>query len=88
MITPYKKELEEWKILPWTKGATADKNITEIAQEAVSNVEITVNKQKQSVKSEVPRINYPYFAKIFNFVVVKLKLLRKSCDFLLLGGFG
>ena len=45
-------------------------------QEAVPNVEITVKKQKQLVKLKIPTINYPYFAKIFNFVV-KLKLLRK-----------
>ena len=53
-------------------------------QEAVSNVEITVTKQKQLVKLKIPTINYPYFAKIFNFFV-KLKLLRKSSGFLLLG---
>ena len=41
-------------------------------QEAMSNVEITVIKSNQLVKSKVPSsINYPYFAKIFNFVVVK-----------------
>ena len=57
-------------------------------QEAVSNVEITVTKQKQLVKLKIPSINYPDFAKIFNFFVVKLKLLRKSSDLLLLGGCG
>ena len=33
----------------------------------------------------VLRINYPYFAKLFKFFVVKLKLLRRSSDSLLLG---
>ena len=46
-------------------------------QEAVSNVEITVIKKK-TVKSNVPSINYPYFAKIFKFFVVKWNLLRRS----------
>ena len=40
-------------------------------QEAVSNVETTVIKKKTTVKSNVPSINYPYFAKIFKFFVVK-----------------
>ena len=57
-------------------------------QEAVSNVEITVTKQKQLVRSKIPSISYPYFARIFKFFVVTLKLLRKSSDFLLLGGCG
>ena len=30
-------------------------------------------------------MNFPYFAKRFKFFVVKLKLLRKSSNFLLLG---
>ena len=51
------------------------------SQKAVSKA-----KQKQLVKSKVPSIKYPYFAKIFNFFVVKLQLLRKSSDFLFLAG--
>ena len=47
-------------------------------QEAVSNVETTVIKKKTTVKSNVPSINYPYFAKIFKFFVVKWNLLRRS----------
>ena len=43
-ITPQDKELEEWKPLSYTKSAIADKNITQITQEAVSNAEITVTK--------------------------------------------
>ena len=38
-------------------------------QEAVSNVEITVTKQKQLVKLKIPNINYPYFAEIFIFLL-------------------
>ena len=34
---------------------------------------------------KVPSINYWYFAKRFKFFVVKLRLLRKSSDILLLG---
>ena len=37
------------------------------------------------MKLKVPSINYPYFAKIFKFFVVKLRLLRKLSDILLLG---
>ena len=46
------------------------------------NAEITVTKEKQL---KAPSINYPYFAKIFEFFVVKLRLLRKSSEILLLG---
>ena len=35
------------------------------------------------MKLKVPSINYPYFDKIFKFFVVKLRLLRKSSDVLL-----
>ena len=38
------------------------------------------------MKLKVSSINYPYFAEIFNFFVVKLRLLRKSSEVLLLGG--
>ena len=36
---------------------------------AVSNVEITMTKQKQLVKLKVPSINYPYFAKKFELLL-------------------
>ena len=48
----------------------------------MSNDEIAVTKTD---KSKVSSINYQYFAKLFNFLAVKLKLLRKSRDFLILG---
>ena len=32
----------------------------------------------KTVKSNVPSIKYPYFAKVFKFFIVKLKLLKKS----------
>ena len=34
------------------------------------NVEITVTKQKQLDKSKVPSIRYPYFTKLFNFLLL------------------
>ena len=74
------KQLEKLKLSPSTKSATADKFIiTKKTQEAVSNVEITVIKHMKikTVRSNVPSINYPYFAKIFKFFVVKFKLIRK-----------
>ena len=37
------------------------------------------------VRLYIPSINYPHFANIFNFFVVKFKLFRKSSDVLLLG---
>ena len=37
------------------------------------------------IKLKVPSISYPYLAKIFKFFVVKLRLLRKLSDILLLG---
>ena len=49
-VTPQLKELEQWKLSPNTKSATADKFITKKTkqnkkkQEAVSNGEITVTK--------------------------------------------
>ena len=83
-ITPQLKELQQLKLSPSTKSATADRFITKKPpQKAVLKA-----KQKQLVKSKVPSINYPYFAKIFIFFVVKLKLLRKSSDVSLLGGCG
>ena len=60
-------------------------NLPQKIQEAVLNVEITVTKQKQLDKWKVFSINYTYFAKMFKFSVIKLKLLRKSSDFWLLG---
>ena len=54
-------------------------------QEAVLNVEINVTKLNHFDKLKVPNINYPYFPKLFRFFVVKLTLLRKSSDCLLLG---
>ena len=76
------KQLEKLKLSPSTKSATADKFIItkKKPQEAVSNVDITVIKQMKikTVRSNVPSINYPYFAKIFKFFVVKFKLIRKS----------
>ena len=32
----------------------------------------------KTVKSNIPSINYPYFANFFKFFVVKLKFFRKS----------
>ena len=50
------------------------------------NVEITVTKQKQLVvKLRVRSISYPYFLKIFKFIVVNLRLFRKLSDVLILG---
>ena len=84
------KQLEKLKLSPSTKSATANKFIiTKKTQEAVSNVEITVIKHMKikTVRSNVPSINYPYFAKIFKFFVVKFKLIRKwSAEWLFTSG--
>ena len=50
----------------------------------MSNVEITLTKQRQLDKLKVPSINQPYFANFSKFFVIKLKLLRKLSDFLIL----
>ena len=79
MCHAYFKELKKLKLSPSTKSATADKFIiTKKPQEAVLNVEISVIKHVKIVKSNVPSINYPCFAKILKFFVVKLKLIKKS----------
>ena len=64
-------------------------NLPQKTHEAVSNVQIihTVSKKtnkNQLNKSKVPRISYPYSAKLFKRFFVKL--LRKSRDLLLLLG--
>ena len=64
-IPPQLKELQQLKLSPSTKSATADKFITKNPQKAVLKA-----KQKQLVKSKVPSINYPYFAKIFIFLLL------------------
>ena len=75
----------------FTQEIRTIKNFTEFRkcspanQEAVLNVEINVTKLNHFDKFKVPSINYPYFPKLFRFFVVKLTLLRKSSDCLLLG---
>ena len=68
------------KHLPSITSAAAKKNITKNTR---SSVECWDHSDK--IKGTLKSINYPYFAKVFRFFVVKLKLLRKSSDFLLLG---
>ena len=75
-ITPSFKELEQLKLSPSTKVLLLI-NLPQKTLTAVSIVEITVT--KKTIK--VPSINYPYFAKLFKFFVVKLKLLRKQPTF-------
>ena len=63
------KELEQLNISSSTKSATADR---------------FCKKVPKYPDKKVPRTNYPNFAKRFKVFVVKLRLLRKSSDILLL----
>ena len=87
-IAPQLKELQQLKFSPSTKVLLLINLSQRKPQEEVSNIEITWTKQKHLVKLKIPSINYPYFAKMFKFFVVKLNFFGKSSDFLLLGRCG
>ena len=62
------KELEQLKLSSSTESATADKFITKKTQGSSVKCWDHCDEIK-TIKSKVPSINYPYFAKIFKFLL-------------------
>ena len=93
-VTPQLKELEQWKLSPNTKSATADKFITKKTKQNKKKTRSSVEWRNhcdkiKTVKSKVSRINYPYFAKIFNFLLyVKLIKTVEKVKWLFISGGG
>ena len=69
-LTHYLKELEQLNISPSAKSAFADEFCKKVLRYP---------------SKKVPSISYPYFVRSFKLFVVKLRLLRKSSEILLLG---
>ena len=66
------------------KSATADKFIPKKRKKQCRMMLRSLWQKQLVIKFKVSSINYPYLAKIFNFFVVKFRLLRKSSNVLLL----
>ena len=75
-ITPYLKELQQLKLYPSAKFLLINLSHKKKTKKNKKQKAVSRAKQKQLVKSKVPSINYPYFAKIFNFCC-KIEIVEK-----------
>ena len=75
-ITPYLKELQQLKLSPSAKFLLINLSHKKKQKKNKKQKAVSRAKQKQLVKSKVPSINYPYFAKIFNFCC-KIEIVEK-----------
>ena len=65
---PQLKELEQLKLSSSAKVLLLINLSQKTYEKSVSNVEITMPKYKQLVKSKVTSINYSYFANVLEFL--------------------